>query len=235
MATLLTLTFSAPDRGAPDGAMERFDTVIAHAFPHHRRIHAVTNAARRGDEPLLQELLPGLMDEVVTIQPCFINVGSEWGRLLPLLKEIGHPNLRLGRPLIETQADAQACAQAILPELPRTPVVFMAHGSKDPTIPDLSPMMEQAFHALGRTDVYFANLEGENNLSTLLPRLKHSTVELRPFLFCPKFHRHRDLEGNWNAALQEWGIQVACSSTPLCAYPGIQQLFIRRAEQANLL
>ncbi len=222
---LLTVTFSAPEA---DG-MAGFNAAVAAAFPDRRHLHTVSNPRyATADVPYLGQALEPLQGMDLLVQPCLISPGGEWERV----KALVGPNLPLGLPLLTQEADCLSCARAMLPTLPDTAVVFMAHGSKQAGVWDFSPLMEQAFASLGRSDVYFANLEGENGLDRLLPRLKHENLQLRPFLFCPRLHRQRDLEQLWVPALEQSGHTVDCSASGLCAYPGLQQLYIGHAQQA---
>ena len=230
---LLTVTFSAPERQKVlDDPMAGFEVAISAAFPEHRHIHTVslsrfaTPRDRALDEVLTQL---GDADEVI-IQPCLVSAGPEWERLK---ERIPHKhNFKLGLPLLTDEDSVRRCAQAMLPCLPEHGVVFMAHGSRDPLARDCSPLLEQTFAALGRDNVYFANLEGENGLKNLLPRLKEDRLELRPFLFCPRLHKQRDLEQLWLPTLTQAGHTVTCRSVGLCAYPPIRDLYIKRAQKA---
>lgn len=225
MKYLLTVTFSAPE----PGGMAGFEAAVATAFPDRRHIHTVSNPRyATGDVPYLGQALEQLQGMDILVQPCLISSGGEWERL----KQLVGPDIPLGLPLLNDKADCLACAEAILPTLPDTAVVFMAHGSKQADAWDFSLEMEQAFAGLGRSDVYFANLEGENGLARLLPRLNHRELQLRPFLFCPRLHRQRDLEQLWIPALEGSGHTVDCRIPGLCAYPGLQQLYIGHAQQA---
>lgn len=222
---LLTVTFSAP--GAD--RLSSFTSAMSQAFPDRTLIHTVSNPRyASGDTPYLGQALERLQGQDVLVQPCLISPGREWAQVQTLTE--GH--FPLGLPLLHRGADCLPCARAILPTLPETAVVFMAHGSRRPGAWDLSPAMEGAFAQLGRKDVYFANLEGPNGLADLLPRLKHRKVQLRPFLFCPRLHRQRDLEQLWVPALEEQGHIVDCRAPGLCAYPGLQRLYINRGQQA---
>lgn len=240
MDHLLTVTFSAPERQKVQNApMDTFEGAIRRAFPARRHRHTVSNPRFATDrDPHIAQVLARLdAQDDVLIQPCLVSPGPEWEKLRTLLSGCSHPfrRLALGRPLLASREDALDCARAILPELPDTPVVFLAHGSKDPSAPDISPILESAFGELGRTNVFFANLEGENGLEQLLPRLRETELQLRPFLFCPRLHRQRDLEGVWIDALTRAGHQVDCRTPGLCTYPGLQQLYIRHAREAEPL
>lgn len=230
---LLTVTFSAPERKKVlDDPMASFEAAMAGAFPDRRHIHTVSNPRyATGPDPYLGDALAHLQDADILIQPCLISAGPEWARMKGMLP----PDIPVGLPLLNDEEDCLRCAEALLPTLPKQAVVFMAHGSKHPDAPDFAPTMEVAFAALGRPDIYFANLEGANSLEGLLPRLREGSVQLRPFLFHPRLHRQRDLEQRWVPALEQAGHRVDCRHAGLCAYPEIQALYIAHAKGAHQL
>lgn len=233
---LLTVTFSAPHRQGEDDALTGFLAAMAEAFPDRHHLHTVARPrfAEPG-APFVGDVLgqaPAGAD--ILIQPCFISAGPEWDRLRSLAER--DPCITLGRPLLADTSDALPCAEALLPGLPDGAVVFMAHGSRNPAAPDFSPALEAAFAQLGRSDVYFANLEGENGLEKLLPRLAPGlAVQLRPFLFHSRLHRQRDLEQRWLQALEGAGHPVDCRGGSLCGEVAIRQLYLNRARAAESL
>lgn len=233
---LLTVTFSAPRRQEEDDPLTGFLAAMADAFPERRHLHAVARPRFAAeDTPCVGAVLEYMpADADILVQPCFISAGPEWERLRSLAEQ--DPRIALGRPLLAAAADALPCAQALLPTLPAGVVIFMAHGSKDPSAPDFSPSLEAAFAQLGRKNVYFANLEGSNGLERLLPRLAPGLpVQLRPFLFHSRLHRQRDLEQRWRPALEQAGHPVNCRIGSLCGEAAIRQLYIRRAREAESL
>ena len=233
---LLTVTFSAPHRQGADDALTGFLAAMAGAFPDRRHLHTVARPrfAEPGAPSVGEVLEQAPVDANILIQPCFISAGPEWKRLRSLAEQ--DARVALGRPLLADASDALPCAEALLPGLPDGAVVFIAHGSKHPDAPDFSPALEDAFAQLGRSDVYFANLEGENGLEKLLPRLALGLpVQLRPFLFHSRLHRQRDLEQRWLLALEGAGHPVDCRGGSLCGEVAIRQLYLNRAREAESL
>ena len=233
---LLTVTFSAPRRQEEDDPLTGFLAAMAGAFPDRQHFHTVARPCFAvPDAPYIGDVLEQAPEHSdILIQPCFISAGPEWERLHSLA--VQDPRIALGRPLLAGAADALPCAEALLPGLPDETVVFMAHGSKHPDAPDFSPALEAAFAQLGKNNVYFANLEGENGLEKLLPRLSPGLpVQLRPFLFHSRLHRQRDLEQRWRPVLEGAGHPVDCRGDSLCGEPAIRQLYIHRAREAESL
>ena len=184
-------------------------------------------------------------DDVV-LQPTHIMNGDEYDKLAAQTEPFREKFVRLavGRPLLTTVQDYKVTAQALLQVLPTrekdTALVFMGHGTEH-FANSAYCQLEYVFHDLGRTDILVGTVEGYPGLEEVLHRLDErpevKKVVLYPLMVVAGDHAKNDLAGDeadsWKNRLAAQGYDVKCVLSGLGEYPGIREVFVRHAEEAE--
>ena len=166
-------------------------------------------------------------DDVV-LQPTHIMNGDEYDKLAAQTEPFREKFVRLaiGRPLLTTVQDYKVTAQALLQVLPTrekdTALVFMGHGTEHFANP--------AYCQLGYPGV-------EEVLHRLDERPGVKKVVLYPLMVVAGDHAKNDLAGDepysWKSRIAARGYDVKCVLSGLGEYPGIREVFVRHAEEAE--
>ena len=184
-------------------------------------------------------------DDVV-LQPTHIMNGDEYDKLAAQTEPFREKFVRLavGRPLLTTVQDYKVTAQALLQVLPTrekdTALVFMGHGTEH-FANSAYCQLEYVFHDLGRTDILVGTVEGYPGLEEVLHRLDErpevKKVVLYPLMVVAGDHAKNDLAGDeadsWKNRIAAQGYDVKCVLSGLGEYPGIREVFVRHAEEAE--
>ena len=172
--------------------------------------------------------------------------GDEYDKLAAQTEPFREKFVRLaiGRPLLTTVQDYKVTAQALLQVLPTrekdTALVFMGHGTEHFANPAYC-QLEYVFHDLGRTDVLIGTVEGYPGVEEVLHRLDErpgvKKVVLYPLMVVAGDHAKNDLAGDepysWKSRIAARGYDVKCVLSGLGEYPGIREVFVRHAEEAE--
>ncbi len=187
---------------------------------------------------------------VVRVQSLHIMAGEEFAALARslLLNIKGHPGrfraVYLGRPLLESRADARAVARAVLgfhrkkgaaPEA----LILMGHGQEQGRA-DL--IFEGARATFRENDplVFMATVEGARTFDDMLKDLGQSHVKkvvLAPFMLVAGDHARNDLGGaeddSWASRLKAAGYDVEIRLNGLGDVPGIDDIFIKHTKDST--
>lgn len=188
--------------------------------------------------------------EVVRVQSLHITAGEEFAALARavLLDVAKHPGrfraVWLGRPLLESRADAQAVAKAVLGALsgrrkPGDALVLMGHGQGEGRA-DL--VLEGTRSAFQTSDplVFLATVEGSRGFDELLAELRAHRVRrvwLQPLMLVAGDHARNDLAGeeedSWASRLRAAGFEVTANLVGLGEVPGIAERFVEHAKASG--
>lgn len=188
--------------------------------------------------------------EVVRVQSLHVMAGEEFAALARavLLDVAKHPGrfkaVYLGRPLLESRADAQAVAKDVLTALsgrrqPGDALVLMGHGQGQGRA-DL--VLEGTRSAFQTSDplVFIASVEGSRSFDELLAELRARKVRrvwLQPLMLVAGDHARNDLAGeeedSWASRLRAAGFTVEANLVGLGEVPGIAERFVEHARASE--
>ena len=207
----------------------------------------VTRKIRRqeaGDIPSPGELLRHLADEGYThilCQPLQVIPGADFKRLrdelLPMLSLF--QEVRLGMPLLSSEEDCRQTAGILSQNtnlLEKQAVIFMGHGTPHPE----NRMYAQLQKAMP-SNFYVALLKGSPSLAEIREQLPPDirSILLKPLMMvCGEHVLHHmagEQEDSWKSILSQAGYRTMEDLIPLAGYPGIHQILIRHAKQAEVL
>jgi glyoxylase-like metal-dependent hydrolase (beta-lactamase superfamily II) len=149
--------------------------------------------------------------------------------------------LELGEPLLSRPADNQQLLYALLMDLhvpAGTQLVLVGHGSPDTHNPAYEAL--QAHIDKEGLPIHVGVFaEGEQpDFAAVLQRLQaqpDKNVLLAPLLLANGYHARRDILGDapesWQSRLTAAGYAVTASDHGLGEYPGVRQLFVRKARR----
>lgn len=188
--------------------------------------------------------------EVVRVQSLHIMAGEEFAALARavLLDVAKHPGrfkaVYLGRPLLESRADAQAVARDVLGAIahrrqPGDALVLMGHGQGEGRA-DL--VLEGTRSAFQTSDplVFIATVEGSRSFDELLAELRAHKVRrvwLQPLMLVAGDHARNDLAGeeedSWASRLRAAGFAVEVNLVGLGEVAGIAERFVEHARASE--
>ena len=247
---------------APEG-MPAFKTVDAEfkkAFPDSPVVWAYTSQIIR--KKLAQQGQPvgGISDglaqlakdgaKVVRVQSLHVLGGEEFSALerAVLLDVSKHPGrfdaVFLGRPLLESRADAQELATIILADTKKArgknaALVLMGHGQSHGRA-DLAFEGVRAVFKAAHKNIHMATVEGARTVEELLTELKAAKVKrvvLAPLMLVAGDHARNDLAGDeensWASQIKKAGIKVDAHLKGLGEMPGTAAIFVRHAKESS--
>ncbi|MCR5561936.1 MAG: sirohydrochlorin cobaltochelatase [Desulfovibrio sp.] len=241
-------------------AMEAVDRDFRKAFPDAKILWAYTSQIIRKkladqgkktggiSEGLARLAKDGV--KVVRVQSLHVMPGEEFSALerAVLLDIKAHPGrfdaVYLGRPLLESRADAEAVASAVLKDAggvrgKRDAVVLMAHGQEHGRAGLVFEGVRRVFTEKdGR--VFMATVEGERGIGDLLAELKARKVQnvrLQPLMLVAGDHARNDLGGDeddsWASQCRKNGMRTTVSLKGLGEVPGVNDVWIRHARESR--
>ena len=241
---------------AAQKAYDGIEKAYERAFPDSPIVWAFTSQKIRKKARVHGERMGGIAEGLdklaargaddVIIQSLHMTAGAEFAGLArsALLYVAKNPNkfkaVYLGRPLLESNADARKVAKAVLADLrgkraPGDAVVFMAHGN-DTGRSDLT--LKGASAILGEVDnlAFLAGVEGSLTIDGLIERLKKLKIRkvwLEPLMIVAGDHAVNDMAGadedSWASRLRAAGFEVRTNLKGLGEIPGIADIFVERS------
>lgn len=220
------------------------DATIAFAFTSGKIRAKLAKSGDRVFSPV--EALDELAKKgckTIYVQSLHITAGEEFARLARSIlrftesKPDAFEAVYLCRPLLETRADADKTAQALLAWLkserkPEEAIVLMAHGQKNGR-GDL--ILEGMRATLAKKDqrIFMGSVENEGDFDTLLADLKKAGIKkarLVPLMVVSGDHARNDLAGkdadSWASRLEADGIQAIPVLKGLGELPEVAEIFV---------
>ncbi|WP_301097917.1 sirohydrochlorin cobaltochelatase, partial [uncultured Desulfovibrio sp.] len=188
--------------------------------------------------------------QVVRVQSLHIMAGEEFAALARavLIDIQKHPGrfraVYLGRPLLESRADAQAVAGSVLRALdgrrsPGDALVLMGHGQEHGRADLVLEGTRAAFQSADPL-AFIATVEGARGFEELLAELRARKVRrvwLQPLMLVAGDHARNDLAGeeedSWASRLRAAGFTVETNLTGLGQVPGIAARFVEHARASR--
>ncbi len=184
------------------------------------------------------------------VQSLHMMAGAEFAALARsvLINIQKHPGrfdaVYLGRPLLESERDADEAAKALLGYLekkrePGEAIVLMGHGH-DGGRADLVFDGARSRFKLQDPLVFMATVEGSRGFDDLQEDLEKAKVQkalLAPLMIVAGDHARNDLAGDeadsWASRLKKSGIAVRSGLTGLGEIPGIDAIFARHTREST--
>lgn len=153
------------------------------------------------------EKLRATCDEIYMI-PLHILRGFEYEKL-----EAIH-DVKIGKPLLETESDIKYFADNIKFADKDEAVILMGHGTEH-QVDWVYEALEKAYHNIGYDKLFVGTVEGERTIEHIIPTLKEkgiTKVILRPMMLVAGDHAKNDMAGDdddsWKSILEREGIEV---------------------------
>lgn len=248
-------------------AMQAVDQEFKQAFPGQPVVWAYTSQIIRKKIAAQGRPVGGISDglaklakdgvKVVRVQSLHVMAGEEFSALeravlIDLQKNPGRfEAVYLGRPMLESEADAQALASAILEDTKalrgkNAALVLMGHGQEHGRAGLTFEGVRALFHNQDK-HVFMATVEGERSFDDLLKELKAAKVKsvvIAPLMLVAGDHARNDLAGDeadsWASQLKAAGFKVTANLKGLGQVPGrprpagaARQKRLRRPDQGT--
>lgn len=179
------------------------------------------------------------------VQPTHLMNGFEYGDLVQELqsRKGDFESITIGAPLLTTDADYQAVAEALVAATAsyddgKTAICYMGHGTEAASNGVYSKM-QQVLTDGGHTNYFVGTVEATPSVDDVLALVQaggYEKVVLRPMMIVAGDHANNDMAGDeedsWKSAFEAAGYQVECVVAGLGEVEGIQQLIVAHAKQA---
>ena len=182
------------------------------------------------------------------VQPTHLMNGYEYGDLVKELEGCvsDFESVRIGAPLLTTDEDFAAVAQAMVDAAAgyddgKTAVCYMGHGS-EAAANGIYARMQQHLTGSGHDNFFVGTVEAEPTAEDLVKLVKaagYEKVVLRPMMIVAGDHANNDMAGDgedsWKSVFTAAGFQVTCEINGLGELEAIQQLLAAHAGEAKPL
>ena len=182
------------------------------------------------------------------VQPTHLMNGYEYGDLVKELEGCvsDFESVRIGAPLLTTDEDFAAVAQAMVDAAAgyddgKTAVCYMGHGS-EAAANGIYARMQQHLTGSGHDNFFVGTVEAEPTAEDLVKLVKaggYERVVLRPMMIVAGDHANNDMAGDgedsWKSVFTAAGFQVECEINGLGELEAIQQLLAAHAGEAKPL
>ena len=182
----------------------------------------------------------------VLVQTTHVIHGFEYDRMKESLTKYQHfiDHLALGEPLLTSGEDYQEVVRVLGQETEAfrrsgTDLIFMGHGTEHAANSSYA-RLQQTFFQAGLSDCLVGTVEASPTLESmvdLVGRRRSHRVVLTPFLVVAGDHACKDMAGenedSWKSRFLRKGYQVECLMKGLGEYPGIRQIYVRHAKEAE--
>ena len=183
--------------------------------------------------------------KTLVVQPTHLMNGLEYTDLVNELAEYADAfeHIAVGEPLLTSDADFQAVAEAITQATAgyddgQTAICFMGHGTEADSN-QVYARMQQVLADAGYPNYYIGTVEAEPTLADVLSAVgegSYTRALLQPLMIVAGDHANNDMAGDeedsWKSAFETAGYEVTCQVSGLGELEAIQQLFTAHAQAA---
>lgn len=227
-------------------SLTHFDARVRAQFPHwtirwafssHLLRERLARAKRKSDSVIKAlEKLCFENYETILVQPLQTIAGREHGQILESVAQTAQErgvDIRVGAPLLASEADIHLVAEALLEHLPAErrsgeDVVLMGHGGRHAGCVGYETLAE-AVHRLD-PNVHVGAMSGNLRLEMLLPRLQSRRVWLMPLLATIGRHALEDMAGegekSWRSQLVAAGRECIPVLKGTVEYDGVARIWL---------
>ena len=255
---ILVISFGTSYNDNREQTIVPTEKAIAEAFPDRELRRAWTSRMiiaklkKRDNEHIdyideaMERLVKDGFDDVI-VQSTHIMNGEEYDFIesfvLPYKEKIA--SLRIGKPLLTTDADydevVECIRNEILPLSKGNPMVLMGHGTTHFANATYSQLQLKLRFA-GLRNVYITTVEGFPTFGNTISMLKEDGVKkvtLMPFMIVAGDHANNDMAGDDDDSLKSMlkaeGIDAECVIMGLGSLPSFRRMFGEHAKNAQPL
>ena len=255
---ILVISFGTSYNDNREQTIVPTEKAIAEAFPDRELRRAWTSRMiiaklkKRDNEHIdyideaMERLVKDGFDDVI-VQSTHIMNGEEYDFIesfvLPYKEKIA--SLRIGKPLLTTDADydevVECIRNEILPLSKGNPMVLMGHGTTHFANATYSQLQLKLRFA-GLRNVYITTVEGFPTFGNTISMLKEDSVKkvtLMPFMIVAGDHANNDMAGDDDDSLKSMlkaeGIDAECVIMGLGSLPSFRRMFGEHAKNAQPL
>ena len=200
------------------------------------KIDNVTEALERASANGVKELV---------VVPTHLMDGYEYNDLVNELANYADAFdvISVGRPLLDTDEDFAAVAQAVVDVCDEyddgeTAICLMGHGTEADSN-GVYEKMQNTLTAMGAENYFVGTVEAEPSLDTVLSLVKNGSykrVVLRPLMVVAGDHANNDMAGDeedsWKSVFEAEGYEVLCVVEGLGQLESIRDIYVRHARAA---
>ena len=200
------------------------------------KIDNVTEALERAAANGVKELV---------VVPTHLMDGYEYNDLVNELANYSDAfdRISVGRPLLDTDEDFAAVAQAVVDACAEfddgeTAICLMGHGTEADSN-GVYEKMQGTLTAMGAKNYFVGTVEAEPSLDTVLSLVKNGSykrVVLRPLMVVAGDHANNDMAGDeedsWKSVFEAEGYEVLCVVEGLGQLESIRDIYVRHARAA---
>ena len=181
----------------------------------------------------------------LVVQPTHLMSGYEYNDVIDEIAQYADAfdSIAIGRPILDTDADFQAVAEAITATTAEyddgeTAIVFMGHGTEADSN-GVYARMQSVLTDMGKSNYFIGTVEAEpsvDDVLTLVQAGSYKRVILEPLMIVAGDHANNDMAGgeedSWDTVFREAGYEVVPVLRGLGSFPEIQQLLVEHAQIA---
>ena len=200
------------------------------------KIDNVTEALERAAENGVKELV---------VVPTHLMDGYEYNDLVNELANYADAfdRISVGRPLLDTDGDFAAVAQAVVDVCAQfddgeTAICLMGHGTEADSN-GVYEKMQNTLTAMGAGNYFVGTVEAEPSLDTVLEAVRNGSykrVVLRPLMVVAGDHANNDMAGDeedsWKSVFEAVGYEVRCVVEGLGQLESIREIYVSHARAA---
>jgi len=254
---ILVASFGTSYGGSRSVTIGAIESTVAECFPGCEVRRAFTsNTIRRilkNRDGVLVDSVPEALNrlaaegfENVIVQPTHFMPGIEYDIIKSDISLFAgrFKNLRIGRTLLETEADVEEfmdilCGIAAPWRDGSTAMVFMGHGT-DHSANELYERLQKAADKRAN-DIFIGTVEATPGIADILKAVKKTAakrVVLSPLMIVAGDHATNDMAGDddnsWKNVFKDAGYEVVCRITGLGSEYGVQKMIAGHCRQAML-
>ena len=200
------------------------------------KIDNVTEALERAAANGVKELI---------VVPTHLMDGYEYNDLVNEIANYADAfdRISVGRPLLDTDEDFTAVAQAVVDACAEfddgeTAICLMGHGTEADSN-GVYEKMQKTLTAMGAENYFVGTVEAEPSLDTVLSLVKNGSykrVVLRPLMVVAGDHANNDMAGDeedsWKSVFEAEGYEVLCVVEGLGQLESVRDIYVRHARAA---
>lgn len=255
-AALLVVSFGTAYPEVSERTIGAIEQELSAAFPQRTLYRAWTS--RRIIQKLKEiqgisyDTLPDALERMlkhdvtdVLIQPTYLLDGVEYENTVHTIQQYKErfDHLTVGSPLLGRRSDVRELAnvlEKLFADIPSSEMLaFMGHGSPHMKLP-VYDLLNEMFKDDGFTHFIVGTVEHEPGFMHVMNSVQHRQprrVLMTPLLITAGNHVLFDMAGDhedsWKSQLESSGIKTECCLKGLGEYHEIQELYIRRAKEAE--
>ena len=253
---LLIVSFGTSVPETRKKTIEAIEADLAAAFPERKAYRAWTSSIIRRKIKTTENLAVDSVEEALErmkadgitdllVQPTHMLPGEEYGKVVNALdaSAAGFARLRLGKPLLTTEADVQAVAAVLEDTFSQMGddelLALMGHGSADAR-PNFYLLLNEAFRKDGKPNFIVGTVEEDPGYAPILAAAKErkpNCIRLLPFMVVAGDHALNDMAGegedSWAGMLRKEGFRVECILKGMGEYPRLRTMYVEKARQAE--